>query len=405
MKYSFEAIPKDDPLIKSTFHHFLVAFAAPARWPVGLIYLLGGIVSAGLAWLWAIRSDTPGGWLMFAFMVSFFIADKLLLAGLPVRQISFAPWTSQIMALGVCRSVGALVLGLIAPYIGWWAAFTINAALQALGSIALYRGAIIEPGRLAMTALAVSTDRLPANSPPLRLLHLSDLHIERLGCREAQLLALIHQADPDIILITGDYVNLSNNTDPETHAQVRQLLSQLSARGGVFAVLGSPAVDLPGVIPALFEDLPVRLLRNEGVELHGASGQRVTVVGIDCRHDIAGDTLVLDHALAGVTGTGPRLLLYHSPELMPAAVARDIDLYLCGHTHGGQVRLPGIGALLTSSRLGRRYVMGHYHEGRTHLYVSRGVGFEGLGAPRVRFLCPPEITLVTLSGSGQTIAV
>jgi predicted MPP superfamily phosphohydrolase len=84
---------------------------------------------------------------------------------------------------------------------------------------------------------------------------------------------------------------------------------------------------------------------------------------------------------------------------MPQAIEHGIDLYLCGHTHGGQVRLPVIGAVLTSSRLGRRYVMGHYHEGRTHLYVSRGVGFEGLGAPRVRLFCPPEITLITLGGA------
>ncbi|RMD51504.1 MAG: metallophosphoesterase, partial [Candidatus Thermofonsia bacterium] len=67
-------------------------------------------------------------------------------------------------------------------------------------------------------------------------------------------------------------------------------------------------------------------------------------------------------------------------------------------THGGQVRLPVIGPLLTSSQLGRRYVMGLYREGRTHLYVSRGVGLEGLSAPRVRFLAPPEITLFTIRG-------
>src|SRR5690606_28729056 len=88
-------------------------------------------------------------------------------------------------------------------------------------------------------------------------------------------------------------------------------------------------------------------------------------------------------------------------ELMPQAVTHDIDLYLCGHTHGGQVRLPLIGPLVTSSKLGRRYVMGLYREGRTHLYVSRGVGFEGLGAPRVRFLCPPEITLIRLAPGDQ----
>jgi predicted MPP superfamily phosphohydrolase len=64
------------------------------------------------------------------------------------------------------------------------------------------------------------------------------------------------------------------------------------------------------------------------------------------------------------------------------------------------VRLPFIGPLLTSSQLGRRYVMGLYKEGRTHLYVSRGIGLEGLSAPRARFMAAPEMTLVTLQGSG-----
>jgi predicted MPP superfamily phosphohydrolase len=90
------------------------------------------------------------------------------------------------------------------------------------------------------------------------------------------------------------------------------------------------------------------------------------------------------------------VLLYHAPDLMPEAADYGLDLYLCGHTHGGQVRLPIFGAILTSSQYGKKYEMGLYESGRTHMYVSRGVGLEGLSAPRIRFLAPPEITLVTL---------
>jgi predicted MPP superfamily phosphohydrolase len=91
------------------------------------------------------------------------------------------------------------------------------------------------------------------------------------------------------------------------------------------------------------------------------------------------------------------LLLYHSSDLMPEATDLGVDLYLCGHTHGGQVRLPLFGALITSSDFWKRYEMGRYKEGNTTLYVSRGLGMEGLGAPRARFLSPPEIVLWTLS--------
>lgn len=383
----------------SGFHYLLVLFAAPARIPVGLIYLAAVAIAAALAWLWVGRLSRPGdALLVFLIMGSFFLADRDLLASLPRRGLSFGPWQSQFFALVLPRSAVALVFGLLVPLTGWAIAFYTNIAIQFLGSVLLHRAAIVEPGQLALARLAVTTDRLPAGSTPLCILHISDLHIERLGRRESRLLDLVASAAPDFIFLTGDYVNLSFNRDPVTHGQVRELLGQLTAPGGVFAVLGSPAVDLPDVVPPLFADLPVRLLRNEAVELTSPAGQTIQLIGLDCRHDIAVDTLALDDATAAVIGGGPRFLLYHSPELMPQAVERGFDLYLCGHTHGGQVRLPFIGAVLTSSKLGRRYVMGHYHEGRTHLYVSRGVGFEGLGAPRVRFRCPPEMTLVELSG-------
>jgi predicted MPP superfamily phosphohydrolase len=111
---------------------------------------------------------------------------------------------------------------------------------------------------------------------------------------------------------------------------------------------------------------------------------------------VAKDASVLEALKKQVPTDVPQILLYHSPELMPQAIEQELDLYLCGHTHGGQVRLPIIGPLLTSSHLGRQYVMGLYRDGRTNLYVSRGVGLEGLSAPRVRLMARPEITLVTL---------
>lgn len=380
------------------FSFFLVAFAVPSGWPPVLIYLLIGGMAGGIAWLWAEQSVMTGnGLLVFLSMAAFFAADRMLLASLPARGVSFAPWTEQFFALALSRAAAALAFGLLVPHIGWPVAFCGNVVLQFMASIALYRGAVVEPRRLEMTHLVVTCDRLPAGKPPIRILHISDLHIERLGLREKQLLELMEAAVPDFILISGDYVNVSNNTDPITHQHVRELLGKLSAPGGVFAVLGSPGVDLHDVIAPLFEDSGVRLLRDELIELSGPDGQAIRLIGLNCHHDdLVGDVEALDTLLINEAGNGPLILLYHSPELMPSAIERGIDLYLCGHTHGGQVRLPLVGPVVTSSKLGRRYVMRHYHEGRTHLYISRGVGFEGMGAPRVRFLCPPEITLITL---------
>ena len=145
----------------------------------------------------------------------------------------------------------------------------------------------------------------------------------------------------------------------------------------------------------MLEGLPLQLLRDEWLTVDLQNGTKLVLLGLDCTHHLDRDTARLKEVASAAPNSAPRVLLYHSPELMPAAVENDVDLYLCGHTHGGQVRLPLIGPILTSSQLGRRYVMGYYYEGATHLYVSRGVGLEGLSAPRVRLMAPPEITLVT----------
>jgi predicted MPP superfamily phosphohydrolase len=164
----------------------------------------------------------------------------------------------------------------------------------------------------------------------------------------------------------------------------------------VYATLGSPPVDLREMVVPIFANLPVKLMRQAWEQVDLGDGRKLTLLGLDCTHHIPTDETRLAQLVNEAATDAPQVLLYHSPELMPQATNQDIDLYLCGHTHGGQVRLPLIGPILTSSQLGRRFVMGLYRHGRTHLYVSRGVGLEGMSAPRVRFLCPPEMTLVTI---------
>jgi len=117
-------------------------------------------------------------------------------------------------------------------------------------------------------------------------------------------------------------------------------------------------------------------------------------VGVACSHRHAQDAERLIQAMENALQDTFTLLLYHSPDLIEGAAAHEIDLYLAGHTHGGQIRLPLFGALFTASTYGKRYEMGRYQMGDTTLYVSRGLGMEGMGAPRARFLCPPEVVLV-----------
>lgn len=396
--HSLDGIGEDDVLTKSRFHALLVAFQAPVSWPDWVVVsaAAGLAMATGAAW-WPLSRDPMLSLVVAGMLAVFFAADALILSRLPQRRISFAPWKGQLFPLAIPRAGIALAAALSGLWWSWATALLLLAFAQFIGVVALYRGAIVEPGRLGLTTLSITVAAgQAAAAKPFRILHVSDIHLERLSVREEQLVAIAHAAQPDLILLTGDYVNLSNNADAVTHEQVRHLLDQLQARYGCYAVLGTPPVDWPAAIPSLFDGLPIRLLRDEAVVVTMSRGRSLTLLGLDCHHDIERDAATLDRVLATAPRAGPRILLYHSPELILEAARRDIDLYLCGHTHGGQVRLPLIGPLLTMSALGRRFVMGHYREGRTNLYVSRGIGFEGLGAPRVRLFCRPEVTLVTL---------
>jgi hypothetical protein len=221
--------------------------------------------------------------------------------------------------------------------------------------------------------------------------------VERVTAREQRLLSLVKQLTPDVIVVTGDYLNISYTYDVTAQRHVRELLTQLKAPGGVFAITGSPPVDSPELVAQLLEGLNVTWLRDEIFTLVWR-GCRILVVGVECSFDIEADERKLLALLDGRSTDLFTLLLYHSPDVMPAAVRAGVNLFLAGHTHGGQLRLPVFGALVTASIYGKRYEMGQYEEGDTTLYVTRGVGMEGYGAPRARFLCSPEIVLFTLMG-------
>ncbi len=128
-------------------------------------------------------------------------------------------------------------------------------------------------------------------------------------------------------------------------------------------------------------------------------GQSLTLAGVACSHDPEVDASRLASVLDGVAVDDLTVLLYHSPDLILEASARRVDLVLSGHTHGGQIRLPLFGPVVTYSRFGRKYASGLFQEGDTTMYVSRGLGFEGGRLPRARFLCRPEIVSIELAGA------
>jgi len=355
-------------------------------WWLTLILLAGGAALGSLPWRFS-------GWpWMAGMLLAFSLADWLSLALLPRLERSFGPVKPSLLALAALRAVLALAAGLLLP--SAWLVLAVQLALLLASLYATW----IEPFRLRVTTQTFFSSKLDPSGPPIRLLHLGDLHVERLTRREAAVQQHVEALAPDIILFSGDFVNLSYRDDPLATQHIREIVSQWHAPYGIYCVSGTPLVESAEHVARFVSGTDLRWLRDEVVPVE-IGGQRLTLAGLDgalWREDAL-------PRLEAVAGRLPddgtcRILLYHTPHVTPEAAQAGFDLFLCGHTHGGQLRLPLYGALLTASELGKRYEMGRYQVGAMTLYITRGLGMEGGSAPRARFLCPPEMTLWTLRG-------
>ena len=342
-------------------------------------------------------------------LLGFGLADLALLTALPRLGLSFGKVELPLLSITLLRlllTAGgplALALAVLAGRLsgGWTAQHPslLNASFAGLLLLNLgifaaeVQGMVFEPYRLGVSSVPITA---PAFLPgrPLRIVHLSDLHLERLTRREQEMLAQVTALQPDLIVLTGDYVNVDYRSDPLTWQQARSVLSQLHAPLGVYAVTGTPGVDTPAAVQAIFSGLEIVLLQDQVFHLE-MEDQVLYIIGVS-NLGRERDAAALQSLSAQIPPDAYSLLLYHTPDLIETASAAGTDLYLAGHTHGGQIRLPFYGALVTLSAYGMQYDMGLYQLGATTLYISRGLGMEGLGLPRARFLCPPEIVLLEL---------
>jgi predicted MPP superfamily phosphohydrolase len=254
-------------------------------------------------------------------------------------------------------------------------------------------GLYIEPFAVRVTRLAFKVHgRSPGGS--LRLVQISDLHVERTTKRERDVLEKVGRLEPDVIVLTGDYLNGSYLEDTRAREDARWFLSNLSAPLGVYAVSAQYG-DTPEAMEEMFGGLDIRVLRDETCRLSVAEAD-VRLIGISYLGRERDRPAFLD-AVSDLQDDSYSILLYHTTDLAGPASDRGVDLYLTGHTHGGQIRLPLIGALFTNIRSWKKYERGLYRVGETSMYVSSGLGLEGRGGPRARFLCPPEIVAVDLT--------
>jgi hypothetical protein len=359
--------------------------------PLFMILLLNGIG-------FLTRQPLRRSWLTIAILTLVnSLLDWLMLASLPWMGLSFGPQAgSPLFVFHVTRLI-FLFIGLVGLILmsnrskAKYQLVVIPLSLvQIVLSLLAFDGMYIEPFRLTTTEVKLNSQAFEPGHP-LTIVHLTDLHFEHVTRREEAVLAQLDTIQPDLILLTGDYVSDDYVHDPVVLEQTQAFLSLLSAPYGVYAITG--ATDYPDVVP-IFEDLPIRLLDNE-VEVLNLPMVELALVGVS-HLGFDTDRRNLERLMRNVPNDVYTILLYHTPDLIETASTEEIDLYLAGHTHGGQVRLPFYGALITFSRYGKQYEMGQFQVGETTLYVSRGLGMDGTPLPRVRFLCPPEVVVFEL---------
>ncbi|EON93292.1 phosphohydrolase [Marinobacter lipolyticus SM19] len=227
---------------------------------------------------------------------------------------------------------------------------------------------------------------LPASFEGFRILHLTDLHVDM---DEANLQSVIDQITPleyDLCVLTGDYRRLTWGPVDEALDGMAKLRDAI--RGDAYAVLGNH--DSIRMVPGL-EDMGYRLLMNEHSEIH-RNGEILYLAGVDDAHFYkvhnlhrAGDNI----PLAGIS-----ILLSHTPEIYREAAHAGYDIFLCGHTHGGQICLPGGFPVTLDSDCPRALGRGHWRMNGMQGYTSPG---SGTSVINVRLNCPPEVTIHTLT--------
>lgn len=264
----------------------------------------------------------------------------------------------------------------------------------------------VEPYRLEVTCTALPVRNLPRALEGLSILLLTDPHIARWGRRERLLASLLDTLPTaDIVVWGGDFLNGATGI-PDAVALARRARARVARYG----VLGNAEHKLSRCRRRAFvrelEAAGLRVLINESepLTIHGTT---ITLAGTD---DPYYGHANLKKTLAGADPDRFTLLLSHSPQIALQAARAGVDLLLSGHTHGGQVRLPLIGALKTQNPLGRTVDAGFFDRARLAkatgrdpgrdiaLYVSRGIGVARLNILPLypRFLCRPEIAWLTL---------
>jgi hypothetical protein len=239
---------------------------------------------------------------------------------------------------------------------------------------------------IEVTRHEVFIDDLPEAFDGYRIAFLTDTHVAGFVRRAfyREVVAQVNRFEPDLLLLGGDFVTWQRHIP----LMADVLLADLTARDGVLAILGNhdywAGAD---EVKAAMTARGVQFIINRSHVIR-RNGAELPVAGID---EVYRGTPDVEATFANVK-PGPCIGVTHHPDAIDILDGRRIDLLVCGHTHGGQIRFPFFGAVVVPSRHESRYASGFHRVGGVLMYVSRGIG----AIPPIRILCRPEVATFTL---------
>jgi uncharacterized protein len=260
-------------------------------------------------------------------------------------------------------------------------------------TIRFYAGQI-EARHLVLRTVTIET---PKVARPIRILHISDIQSDAVGKYEERVFARIRELHPDIVLCTGDLLQpLPPATLASEWPKMAQLFATLDAPGGVHMVIGD--VDGLETQRLIAKNHVVSTISGDQTT-QTFTGARLRIYGLSPGQDMKWHEAhrVIAEWREKTTPDEFTIVMGHHPDYSLAVRTIPVDLCLAGHTHGGQIRVPFLGPIITLSHVPRSWARGFHEIGATRLNVSAGIGCEhAAGLPSMRFCCPPEMTLIEL---------
>lgn len=252
--------------------------------------------------------------------------------------------------------------------------------------IGVYKKGLANATTIELNEQLLAFPDLPEAFSGFKILHLSDLHIDTIKGFEEFIIQKIDNRKYDLCVITGDFRRDTTGSIKPITPAMEKLMVHLSPKYGTLAVLGNH--DSFKMVESL-EPLHIRFLINEAVFIE-KEGAKLCISGTDDTYYFYTDMSLhsLENKLPGF-----KICLSHTSELVDIAAENQYKLYLCGHTHGGQICLPGGVPIISHQKKNRSLVQGLWTINGMTGYTSRGVGVSGTP---LRFNCPPEITLFEL---------